>query len=201
LGVCTMNKKYIFVLLISIIMIIFSGTFIEAEVKQGYSENGYWSYYIEVDNNTNEKEFYFTVVDDINIGKDPNKAGVKSLTIVKHPGDVTDLMVMWSEDIKSNNMLCPVTWRFDLNEMNTYNWHLPLENTFFYPAAFNDKVFLEDFLIEMLQSIQLTIEVDTYNKNNDMAVFVVEGLGELILPYLNDLGLEELRPVIKEMRD
>ncbi|MBS3811952.1 MAG: hypothetical protein KGY44_08905 [Halanaerobiales bacterium] len=196
-----MNKKYIFVLLISIIMIIFSGTFIEAEVKQGYSENGYWSYYIEVDNNTNEKEFYFTVVDDINIGKDPNKAGVKSLTIVKHPGDVTDLMVMWSEDIKSNNMLCPVTWRFDLDEKKTTNWHLPLKNTFFYPAAFNDKVFLEDFLIEMLQSIQLTIEVDTYNKNNDMAVFVVEGLGELILPYLNDLGLEELRPVIKEMRD
>lgn len=196
-----MNKKYFFVLLISIIMIIFLNTITEAEVKQGYSENGYWSYYIEIDNKTNEKEFYFTVVDDINIGKDPNKAGVKSLTIVKQPGDVTDLMVMWSEDIKSSNMLCPVTWRFDLDEKKTANWHLPLENTFFYPAAFNDKVFLEDFLIEMLNSIQLTIEVNTYNKDNDMAVFVVEGLGELILPYLNDLGLEELRPVIKEMQD
>jgi hypothetical protein len=196
-----MNKKYLFVLLISIILIIFLGTITEAEVKQGYSENGYWSYYIKIDNKTNEKEFYFTVVDDINIGKDPNEAGVKSLTIVKQPDNVTDLMVMWSEDIKSNNMLCPVTWRFDLNEKKTYNWHLPFENTFFYPAAFNDKVFLEDFLVEMLNSKQLTIKVNTYKKNNDMAVFIVEGLGKLILPYLNDLGLEELRPVIEEMQN
>jgi len=195
-----MIKKYLFVLLI-IIMIMFLGAFTEAEVKQGYSENGHWSYYIKIDNKTNEKEFYFTVVDDINIGKDPNKAGVKSLTIVKQPDNVTDLMVMWSEDIKSNNMLCPVTWRFDSDEKKTDNWHLPLENTFFYPAAFNDKVFLEDFLIEMLNSKQLTIKVNTYNKNNDMAVFIVEGLGKLILPYLNDLGLEELRTVIEEMQD
>jgi hypothetical protein len=34
-----------------------------------------------------------------------------------------------------------------------------------------------------------------------MAVFIVEGLGKLILPYLNDLGLEELRPVIEEMQN
>jgi len=71
------------------------------------------------------------------------------------------------------------------------------------------KLVAEKFKIEYIQKdlgpvfdeFILTLDRKGDIKNNDMAVFVVEGLGNLIFPYLNDLGLEELRPVIEEMQD
>lgn len=176
-------------LIIGILILSFSSLVI---AKEGYSENGYWYYRVEEDPMTDEKTISLILFDEDNTGNNFSNSEADALMIRKLPENKPDLFVGWAKYLADNNK---ISWRFDKGDVHSGTWITLGEGALLYPA---DQPKLIDFIKKLLQAEQIAIEVNPDNKLKEASVFKLEGLGEVLLPYLDEFGWKELESVIKE---
>ena len=176
-------------LLVLVIILLFS---LLAGAEEGFSENGNWYYVVEEDPMTDEITIMFSLPDEDNMGSDFTSYEADSILIRKLPEQEPELFISWSDYLADNNQ---VRWRFDKENIQSRKWIMSQDGkAAFYPG---DRDELMNFVKKMLEAKKIAIEVKPYEQTKEASVFQLEGLGEVLLPYLDKLGWKELESVIE----
>ena len=182
-------KKYLIFILMFVLVFGFAAVSL---AEEGFSENGNWYYNIEEDPMTDKIELMFNLVDEDNMGSDFKSYEADTLIIRKLPEYETEIFISWSDYLADNNQ---VSWRFDKGNVHTDRWSVSEGGeALFFPRDRN----IIDFVKKLLKSEEIAIQVKPYEQTKEASVFQTAGLGEVILPYLEELGWEELESVIEE---
>lgn len=182
-------RKY---LVFSFLMFVLVFSFVQVGLAEsGSSENEHWLYSIKEDPMTDEIQITFVLVDEKNIGDNFNIQDAKGIAFRKLPEYEPELYVSWPDDLDNNK----IRWRFDKGDIQTGNWNMAQnETTLFHPGT---QAEIMNFVKKMIEAEQIVIEVKPHEKKRDPAIFLTAGLGEVIEPYLNEFGWEELESVIE----
>lgn len=160
--------------------------------SSGFSECGLWHYERFLDPMSDGYSFYLKTMDLENIDNYDRKEA-KYLNIRKLPGKYPTLFLSWSDYLADNNT---IYWRLDKGEVTQSNWSRGSGKTSLFFKGKHQK--LKDFIKKLLSSDKISFSVKSYTTIYTSAVFDLKGLGEVILPHLNELGWEELEKFIEE---
>ena len=178
------------VLVLVMVFALFGGSSVFAEM--GFEKGTSWV--VDFDKNplTDEIDLLIFTVDVDTL--DGGSSFDAKLLGIRYSGEVLELVLSWSEYLADNDK---VSLRFDGGEVIDMKWSLA-ENKrgLFFPRRTRD---IEEFIEKILHAEKLVVGVTPWQKRQQIAQFEIAGLAKVIDPYLEDMGLEELRPVVDEI--
>lgn len=182
-----MKKILIVTLLVSIALIGFS-VFSVTEEKERRVED--WFVSVEEDPLTDK----LTVLIYAPSKQAKEEVSVRALYIRVKEG-TTNLFVWWKDETLANDK---IVYRFDKGEVKETEWGMAgNQSGLFFPDETKD---LESFVERLIKAEEFIVGAYPQGKTRSTDVFELEGLGEALLPYLEEFGWEDLEDTIeKEM--
>ena len=175
-------KKSSIVVVTIIILISFS-------IAYANEDTGNWNVGTEINPLTDEADVFLILYDKDNI--DALFSYNKKTLVIRLVDGTAELYIKSSDYLADNNT---IKYRFDNDEVISERWNVSADKTaLFYPRRTKD---LKNFIAKLIKSETLAVGVTPYEKRMQTFTFDVRGLGNAILPYLEEFGWKELEEII-----
>jgi|AntRauTorckE6833_2_1112554.scaffolds.fasta_scaffold01477_16 type VI secretion system protein VasI len=158
--------------------------------KNNIEDTGKWEVEVEKDPLTEKKEITLLLADNDSLGSGEsyNMKGI----IIRLSNDTPQLFIAWSDYLADNNT---IKWKLDDGNINEEKWSMSTSSkALFFPDRTKS---LKDFIIKLINAENFVANVQPYNERAQSAMFDVRGLGNAILPYLDDFGWTNIKKHIQ----
>ena len=180
-------KRRLLVISVLAFCSIFSTMAVAGETNSS-EEIGNWKVDKEVDPLTDETEIFLSL---------PSNESIESFSvmqkalIIRLSEGTTDLYISWDKYLADNN---EISYRFGDGGVEESTWIGSQDGTaLFFPDRRKD---LESFVKRLIKVDRFVVGISPYGKKRQTAVFDVRGLGNALLPNLEQFGWEKLEETI-----
>lgn len=173
-----------------LLLVILLAGFVEASDLKSKKNTGYWDVMIETDPLTDEVSLTIFLpsndwISDIN--------NLFSLGIKQINGNTT-LYIMWNGPLKNGDLQL----RFDSGPVEEVSWISLFEMPMVYLLELED---VKNFIARCMQHNTLVVGVNNLPGASPYTTFDLRGLGNVIDPYLEEMGWEDLKEISQADND